>query len=59
MLSHGYTTASETHYNRQSNIALIDHVYINKQCDDVYAQVHDVYYSDHDAVYCSVPLSLL
>ena len=37
----------------------MDHVYFNKQCDDVYVQVRDVYYSDHDAVYCSVPLSLL
>ena len=43
----------------QQTATLIDHVYFNKQCDDVCVQVRDVYYSDHDAVYCSVPLRLL
>lgn len=38
---------------------LIDHIYFNKQCDDVLVQVHDVYYSDHDAVYCSILMCLL
>ena len=38
---------------------LIDHLYFSKQCDDVLVQVRDVYYSDHDAVYCSIPVSLL
>ena len=38
---------------------LIDHVYFNKQCNDMLVQVRDVYYSDHDAAYCSVPVCLL
>ena len=38
---------------------LIDHVYFNKQCSGVVVQVRDAYYSDHDAVYCSVPLWVL
>ena len=57
LLSHGYTQLV-THATTDS-ATLIDHVYFSKQCDDVYVQVRDVYYSDHDAVYCSVPLNLL
>ena len=34
---------------------LIDHVYFSRPSNDVFVQVQDVYYSDHDAVYCSVP----
>ena len=38
---------------------LIDYVYFSEQCNGVVVQVCDVYYSDHDAVYCSVPVWLL
>ena len=41
-------------------VVLMDHVYFNKQCDDVYVQVCDVYnIVTICAVYCSEPLSLL
>ena len=33
---------------------LIDHVYFNRPSDDVVVQVHDTYYTDHNAVYCSI-----
>jgi hypothetical protein len=35
---------------------LIDHIYFNGHCDNVVTQVIDTYYSDHDSVYCSIPL---
>ena len=38
---------------------LIDHVYFSGQCNGMVVQVLDVYYSDHDAVYCSVPVWLM
>ena len=54
MLLQGYTQQSTT-----DRATLIDHMYFSEQIgDDVAAvQVRDVYYSD--AVYCSVPLSVL
>ena len=57
MLSHGYTQL--VRHATTDRATLIDHVYFNRQCDEVCVQVRDVYYSDHDAVYCSVPLYLL
>ena len=54
MLSHGYTQL--VRHATTDRATLIDHVYFNKQCDDVYVQVRDVYYSGHDAVFCSIPL---
>ena len=54
MSDHGYTqlvtsptTASGT---------LIDHVYYNQPNTGIIVQVQDNYYSDHDTVYCSIPL---
>ena len=35
---------------------LIDHVYYNRPTNDIIVQVHDTYYSDHDTVYCSIPI---
>ena len=57
MLSHGYIQLVRQATTDRST--LIHLIYFNKQCDDVYVQVCDVYYSDHDAVYCSVMLSIL
>ena len=58
MLSHGYTQLVKNATTDKAT--LIDHVYFNNmQCDDVLVQVCDVYYSDHDAVYCSVPICIL
>ena len=37
---------------------LIDHVYYNRPTSDVILEVCDTYYSDHDTVYCSIPLPL-
>ena len=57
MLSHGYTQLVK--HATTDRATLIDHVYFNKQCNDVQVQVRDVYYSDHDTVYCSIPMYLL
>ena len=35
---------------------LIDHIYYNRSSDDIIIEVCDTYYSDHDTVYCSIPL---
>ncbi len=58
MLLQGYTQLVYTQLVRQSTTdraTLIDHMYFSE--DDVAVQVRDVYYSE--AVYCSVPLSVL
>ena len=57
MLAQGYTQL--VMQATTDRATLIDHVYFNKQCSGVVVQVRDVYYSDHDAVYCSVPLWVL
>ena len=57
MASHGYT--QQVKHAITDRGILIDHVYFNKQCNDVLELVCDVYYSDHDAVYCFVPVWLL
>ena len=57
MTSHGFNQLVK--HATTDRATLIDHVYFNKQCNDVLVQVRDVYYSDHDAVYCSVPVCLL
>ena len=59
MSSHGYTQLIR--HATTDRGTLIDHVYFNKQCKDVHVcvQVRDVYYSDHDAVYCTIPLQIL
>ena len=57
MSSHGYTQlVMQPTTNRAT---LIDHVYFSGEYNGVVVQVHDVYYSDHDAVYCSVPVWLM
>lgn len=35
---------------------LIDHVYYNRRIDDVMIKICDTYYSDHDTIYCSLPV---
>ena len=35
---------------------LLDHIYCNSICEDTYIDVMDTYYSDHDAVYVSLPI---
>ena len=35
---------------------LIDHVYCNSSLQDILIEVDDCYYSDHDIIYCSIPL---
>ena len=55
MLSQGYTQL--VMQATTDRATLIDHVYFSGQCNGVVVQVRDVYYSDHDAVYCSVPLN--
>ena len=37
--------------------SLIDHVYYNGTLDGVIAEVSDTYYSDHDTVFVSIPIS--
>ena len=36
---------------------LIDHMFDNGLPSDTIVQVQDMYYSDHDTVYCSIPLT--
>ena len=57
MLSRGYTQLVK--HATTDRATLIDRVYFSKRCDDVIVQVRDVYYSDHDTVYCFLPVSLL
>ena len=52
MSNHGYTQLVST--PTTSKATLIDHVYYNRPSDNTIVQVHDTYYSDHDAVYCSI-----
>ena len=35
---------------------LIDHVFCNSSLQDILIEVNDCYYSDHDIIYCSIPL---
>ena len=52
MSNHGYTqlvTSPTT-----SKATLIDHIYYNGPASSTVVEVHDTYYSDHDAVYCSI-----
>ena len=35
---------------------LIDHVYYNRPTRDNIVEVRETYYSDHDTVYCSIPI---
>ena len=52
MLSHGYVQlVNEPTTDRAT---LIDHVYFSS--NQALVHVCDVYYSDHDAIYCSIPL---
>ena len=37
---------------------LIDHVYYNQSVQNWIVEVNDTYYSDHDTVYCAIPLYL-
>ena len=53
MLSHGYTQIVSSPTTAKGT--LIDHVYYNGPSNDVLVEVHDMYYSDHDTVYCSIP----
>ena len=57
MLAQGYTQL--VMQATTDRATLIDHVYFSKQCNGIVVQVRDVYYSDHNAVYCSVPLWVL
>ena len=55
MLRHGYSQL--VHTPTTDNGTLIDHVYCNSLAPErVHTKVTDVYYSDHDAVLCSIPL---
>lgn len=36
---------------------LLDHVYYNRPSDNAIVQVRDTYYSDHDFVFCSIPIN--
>ena len=57
MSSHSYTQLIR--HATTDRATLIDHVYFNKQCKDVHVQIRDMYYSDHDAVYCTIPMQIL
>ena len=48
MCKHGYK--QYVSYPTTDNGSIIDHVYFNRQDDTAIVDVHDVYYSDHDAL---------
>ena len=52
MSNHGYTQLVTSPTSNKAT--LIDHVYYNRPDSDTIVEVHDTYYSDHDAVYCSI-----
>ena len=52
MSTHGYSQLVNSPTTAKAT--LIDHVYYNKPNGNVIVEVHDTYYSDHDAVYCSI-----
>ncbi len=55
MLDFGYSQL--VHTPTTDNGTLIDHVYCNSPEPERFdTNVADVYYSDHDAVLCSIPL---
>ena len=54
MSNHGYTQLVTN--PTTANGTLIDHIYYNRPTTDIIVQVHDAYYSDHDTVYCSIPI---
>ena len=58
MMQNGYTQLakdSTTDHGTQ-----IDHVYTNVQhSDTMVLQIHDVYYSDHDLVCCTIPMQVI
>ena len=56
MSSHGYTQLVKSPTTARGT--LIDRVYCNNSLPDkTIVQVQDTYYSDHDTVYCSIPLT--
>ena len=54
MTSHGYVQLVKS--PTTANGTLIDHVYCSNVPDNTIVEVQDTYYSDHDTVYCSLPL---
>ena len=55
MSTHGYTQLVCLPTTAQGT--LIDHVYHSNPHNQIILQVQDTYYSDHDTVYCSIPMS--
>ena len=54
MTRHGYVQLVQS--PTTANGTLIDHVYCSNVPDNTIVEVQDTYYSDHDTVYCSLPL---
>jgi endonuclease/exonuclease/phosphatase (EEP) superfamily protein YafD len=54
MSTHRYTQLVNTPTTARGT--LIDHVYCNGSPSSLIVQVQDTYYSDHDTVYCSIPV---
>ena len=54
MSTHGYSQLVNSPTTAKGT--LIDHIYYNKPNGNITVEVHDTYYSDHDTVYCSIPM---
>ena len=54
MSNHGFTQLVHTPTTDRGT--LIDHVYYNRAYEILVVQVCDTYHSDHDSVFCSIPL---
>ena len=54
MSNHGFTQLVHTPTTDRGT--LIDHVYYNRAYENLVVQVCDTYCSDHDSVFCSMPL---
>ena len=55
MSSHGYTQLVNSPTTDRGT--LIDHMFYNHLPSNTIVQVQDTYYSDHDTVYCSIPMN--
>ena len=51
----GFTQSVQSPTTAQAS--LLDHIYYKNPSRSIAVQVQDTYYSDHDTIYCSIPLN--
>ena len=55
MSDYGFTQLVQSPTTAQAS--LLDHIYYKNPSRNIAVQVIDRYYSDHDTIYCSIPLN--